>query len=143
MNEDILPGMPETFSFFGSPLYRISMREGIESVQLVKYKEALKVYQEDPEDPNNIIWLGRRTAYLGRYREACAIFSLGIEKYPNKPEFYRHRGHRFVTLRLLNRAVDDFEKAAEILKGILTSGGWAGFNYIAAEAEYKRMGYSL
>jgi len=89
MNEDILPGMPETFSFFGSPLYRISMREGIESVQLVKYKEALKVYQEDPEDPNNIIWLGRRTAYLGRYREACAIFSLGIEKYPNKPEFYR------------------------------------------------------
>ena len=118
MSENILPGEPETFSLFGKPLYRMPMREGIENVQTIKYAEALKDYQADPEKPENIIWLGRRTAYLGRYREACAIFSLGVEKYPDNPEFYRHRGHRFLTLRLIDRAVDDFEKAAELMEGL-------------------------
>jgi tetratricopeptide (TPR) repeat protein len=30
---------------------------------------------------------------------------------------YRHRGHRFITLRYLDRAVNDFEKAAELIRG--------------------------
>ena len=32
------------------------------------------------------------------------------------------------------------EKAAEILREILSLDGWAGFGYIAAEADLKRMG---
>ena len=115
---NILPGEPEAFDLFGNPLYRSPMQPGIEKVQQPKYEEALKNYQENPDDPHNIIWLGRRTAYLGSYREACAIFSIGIEKYPDNPEFYRHRGHRFLTMRLIGRARDDFEKAAVLMKGL-------------------------
>ena len=118
MTDNILPGEPEAFNLFGKPLYRMPMRPGISEVQQKKYDEALINYQADPENPENIVWLGRRTAYLGRYREACAIFSLGIEKHPDNPEFYRHRGHRFLTMRLIERAVDDFEKAAELMKGL-------------------------
>jgi len=115
---NILPGEPEAFSLFGKPLYRSPIQPGTENSQQKKYEEALKNYQKDPNDPENIIWLGRRTAYLGRYREACAIFSLGIDKYPDNPEFYRHRGHRFLTMRLIERAADDFETAAVLMEGI-------------------------
>ena len=38
---------------------------------------------------------------------------------------------------------DDKEKAASLLKEIVSIKGWAGFGYIAAEAMYKRIGYSL
>jgi len=115
---NILPGEPEAFSLFGKPLYRSPIQPSTENNQQIKYEEALKNYQKDPNDPENIIWLGRRTAYLGRYREACAIFSLGIDKYPDNPEFYRHRGHRFLTMRLIERAADDFETAAVLMEGM-------------------------
>src|SRR5688572_25663821 len=39
-------------------------------------------YEKNPNDAEAIIWLGRRTAYLGRYQEAIEIFSEGIRKHP-------------------------------------------------------------
>ena len=35
------------------------------------------------------------------------------------------------------------DKAVKLLEKILTETGWASFGYIAAEAMYKRLGYSL
>ena len=58
----ILPGEPETFSLFGKPLYRSPIQPGIENIQQSKYEEALKKYKSNPDDPDNIIRLGRRTA---------------------------------------------------------------------------------
>jgi tetratricopeptide (TPR) repeat protein len=66
---------------------------------------------------DNSIWLGRRTAYLGRYKEAIAIFTDAIAKYPKDARLYRHRGHRFITLRCFDDAIKDFEKAAKLVKG--------------------------
>ncbi|MCW4049850.1 MAG: tetratricopeptide repeat protein [Candidatus Bathyarchaeota archaeon] len=115
MTINILPGEPEAFSLFGEPLYRLPLRPEVFEQQEKLYVEALKNWEADPEDPNNIIWLGRRTAYLGRYREAIAIFTHGIEKHPKDPKFPRHRGHRFITIRHFERAVEDFEKAEELM----------------------------
>jgi tetratricopeptide (TPR) repeat protein len=64
-----------------------------------------------------VIWLGRRTAYLGRYREAIVIFSSGIEKFPTEPRLYRHRGHRFLTTRRFDLAIADLEAAARLIAG--------------------------
>ena len=50
-------------------------------------------------DVDNIIWYGRRTAYLGDYREAIRIFSEGIEKHSKDARMYRHRGHRYISIR--------------------------------------------
>lgn len=61
--------------------------------------------------------MGRRTAYLGDYRKAIAIFSEGEKKHPQDPRMYRHRGHRFISLRVFDQAITDFEKAAELIKG--------------------------
>jgi tetratricopeptide (TPR) repeat protein len=69
-----------------------------------------------PGDPDAIIWLGRRTAYLNCFREAIAIFSSGIEKHPEDIRLYRHRGHRYISLREFGRAVADLEKAARLIE---------------------------
>jgi tetratricopeptide (TPR) repeat protein len=112
-----LPGEPETFSLFGEPLFKTPLRPETMETQQKLYKEALKNWEQDPEDPDNIIWLGRRTAYIGNFRESIAIYSMGIKKHPEDPRMYRHRGHRFITLRFFNQAIDDFEKAAELIEG--------------------------
>lgn len=84
---------------------------------LAQYEEAKTVYEATPEDVEAIIWYGRRTAYLGQYRQAIDIYSRGLEKFPNEARFYRHRGHRYISIREYDRAIADFEKAALLIEG--------------------------
>lgn len=72
-------------------------------------------FEKEPSADNSI-WLGRRTAYLGRYKEAISIFTNAIEKSPKDARLYRHRGHRFITLRCFDDAIKDFRKAAGLIK---------------------------
>jgi len=81
-----------------------------------KLDEAKKQFEKNPNESEAIIWLGRRTAYLGKYKEAIKIFTNGIEKFPTDARFYRHRGHRFITLRCFGDAIKDFESAAKLVK---------------------------
>jgi tetratricopeptide (TPR) repeat protein len=67
--------------------------------------------------PEAIIWIGRRQAYLWRYRDAIATFSAGISRYPDDARLYRHRGHRYITTRQFDRAVTDLAKAAALIDG--------------------------
>lgn len=84
---------------------------------LIRYEEAKSEYLADPIDLENIIWYGRRTAYLGQYDAAIEIYSEGIELFPNEPKLYRHRGHRYISMRAYDKAIADFEKAAELIQG--------------------------
>lgn len=70
-----------------------------------------------PNDPEALIWVGRRIAYLGRYADAIAVFSDGIRRFPNDARFRRHRGHRYISIRRFDEAIADFEKAAELMAG--------------------------
>jgi len=78
---------------------------------------ARAAYESNPNDADAIIWLGRRTAYLGRYAEAIEIFGEGIARHPRDARMYRHRGHRWITLRQFNHAIADLNKAAELVRG--------------------------
>ncbi|MBK9155649.1 MAG: hypothetical protein IPM25_15810 [Chloracidobacterium sp.] len=82
-----------------------------------KLADAIAARKAKPDDPDALIWVGRRTAYLGRYKEAVRIFTEGIAKFPADARMYRHRGHRNITLRCFDDAVRDFEKAASLIKG--------------------------
>lgn len=73
--------------------------------------------KQRPADADALIWVGRRTAYLGRYRDAIAVFDRGIARYPDDARFYRHRGHRWITLRAFDQAVADLEQAARLIEG--------------------------
>jgi tetratricopeptide (TPR) repeat protein len=72
-----------------------------------------------PGNVDAMIWLGRRTAYLGNYRDAIEIFTRAIAQTPDDARLYRHRGHRYITVRELDRALGDFERAAELTAGKL------------------------
>ena len=82
-----------------------------------KLKEAQAQLEANPNSPDAMIWVGRRLAYLGRFTEAIDVYTKGIERFPNDARFYRHRGHREITLRRFDRAIADFEKAAMLTQG--------------------------
>lgn len=87
-----------------------------DSLLLANYNSALQNFKNNPT-ATNIIWLGRRIAYTGEYREAIKVYTQGIAKYPNDARLYRHRGHRYITTRQFNNAIEDFEKAAKLIQG--------------------------
>lgn len=73
-------------------------------------------WKEHPEDPAAWIWFGRRLAYLGRFRDAVALYTQALERFPDDPRLLRHRGHRWITLRRLEEAQADLERAAELCR---------------------------
>ena len=79
--------------------------------------DARRRYEAKPNDPQAIIWLGRRLAYPGRFREALDTYSEGIKKFPRDARFYRHRGHRYITLRRFDLAIADLTTASKFIKG--------------------------
>lgn len=104
-------------SFFNKSLIRRQVDEQRDSLQISNYLEALKDYESNSMIADNIIWLGRRMAYLGDYKKAIEIFTEGIAKFPEDARFYRHRGHRFISTRQLEKAISDFNTAVELIKG--------------------------
>lgn len=82
-----------------------------------QYVLAKAVNDASPDDPDALIWYGRRAAYLGNYDEAIDIYSTGIAKHPVDARMYRHRGHRYISLRQFDNAIADFEKAVTLIDG--------------------------
>ena len=90
-----------------------------ESTQLKLEKEisvAKETYDANPKNAESIIWYGRRLAYLGRYDEAIEIFTKGILLHPYDARMFRHRGHRYLTTRCVDKAISDFIKASYLIK---------------------------
>ncbi len=104
-------------SFFNKPLIRRQVDLNKDSLQLTNYNVALERYKNDSLNVDNIVWLGRRIAYLGDYKKAIEIYTNGIELFPENARFYRHRGHRYITLRQLDNAISDFQKAVQLIDG--------------------------
>lgn len=75
---------------------------------------ARKNFEADPSE-ENFIWLGRREAYLYRYQDALQTFSDGLKKYPESYKLFRHRGHRYITVREFSKAIADLQMAAALM----------------------------
>ncbi|MCP3903071.1 MAG: hypothetical protein GY715_05485 [Planctomycetes bacterium] len=110
--------VPEAVSLLGQPLYPMAMTAETRADREAKLDEARRAYAADPYGEEAIIWLGRRTAYLGRYRDAIAIFTQGLETHPESFKLRRHRGHRYISLRRLDDAITDLSEAARLIDGV-------------------------
>ncbi len=109
---------PEAYSLFGAPLYAITLPPAELAKLDSNLAQAQKDYEANPQDPERIIWLGRRLAYLWRYQDAIAVYSKGIALHPNNAKLYRHRGHRYISVREFDKAIADLEKAAQLIAGV-------------------------
>jgi len=112
-----LPAGAEAWSLLGQPLVPPALPDSVRADRETRLAEARAAYEADPDDPDALIWLGRRTAYLGHYREAIAIFGEGLEKHPGDARFLRHRGHRWITVRRFDDAIGDLSRAAFLIEG--------------------------
>ncbi len=72
--------------------------------------------REAPQDPDAAVWVGRRLAYLGRFRDAVDVYTAALQRHPDDPQLLRHRGHRHITLRALDRAIADLAAAARLCR---------------------------
>lgn len=103
-------------SFLKDSLFSKQIDEVKDSKRIKKYKDALNDLKKD-NNWENTIWVGRRIAYLGDYRKAIDYFSKGHLKYPNKAEFLRHRGHRYISIRKIDNAIEDLLNASKLIAG--------------------------
>lgn len=107
----------EAVSLFGTPLVPPAPSPEARAALEARLAEARAAFDREPAGADAIIWLGRRTAYLGRYREAIVIFTRGIALHPGDARLYRHRGHRYITTRRFGLAIQDLERAAALTRG--------------------------
>ena len=70
---------------------------------------------KNPASADALIWVGRRQGYLWQYRNAITTFTKGIDAFPRDARFYRHRGHRYITVRNFDAAIADFEQAVSLI----------------------------
>lgn len=74
-------------------------------------------WERHPTNADSIIWYGRRVGYTGDFTKAVAIYTAGIKVHPNDARLYRHRGHRYISLRDFDRAIADLETARALVAG--------------------------
>ena len=107
----------EATALTGEPLVRNTPSGAAAARMSEQLADARRAWRMAPENADSIIWYGRRTAYPGRFNDAIAIFTDGIAKHPTDARMYRHRGHRYLSVRRIDDAIADFEKAAALVRG--------------------------
>ena len=105
----------------GTPPYRapVAQTATVDETRAKKeaqLAEAKLAFDLDPSNEDKLIWFGRRLAYLDRFDEAQAVYTGGLESHPASWKILRHRGHRWITLRQFDRALEDLTRAFELCK---------------------------
>jgi tetratricopeptide (TPR) repeat protein len=110
-----VPGeTPQARSRTGQALYPPPLEPAERERRLDDLARARADLEARPDDPDAAIWVGRRLGYLGDFTGAIAAFTHGIELHPGDHRFYRHRGHRHITVREIDRAIADLSRAADL-----------------------------
>lgn len=115
----IAPVVVQAVSFLGDSLRELPLSAETRARYDSQLAVAKASFDKAPSDPDSIIWYARRLGYLGRFRESIAAYTDGIAKYPDNPWMYRHRGHRYISVRELDNAIADLEKASQLTAGKL------------------------
>lgn len=105
---------PELISPLGVALFATPADGEAQAKLLADLEAARTSHAENPDDPERAVAHGRALGYLWRYHEAIAVFTSAIEKNPEHAMLYRHRGHRYISIRNFAAARADLARAAEL-----------------------------
>ena len=107
----------QAISLLGDTLRTLPLSAETRAKYEAQLADARTRYEHAPTDVDSIIWYARRLGYLGQLREAIEVYSRGIALYPDNPWLYRHRGHRYISVRDFPAAIADLEKATTLVQG--------------------------
>src|SRR5437016_12084116 len=68
----------------------------------------------DPRSVERIIQLGVAQSGVRQYREAIQTFTRGLTIAPTDAMLYRWRGHRYLSVREFDRALDDLTRGSRL-----------------------------
>jgi tetratricopeptide (TPR) repeat protein len=108
---------PEAISLSGKPLFAPELTAEQRTRLEANLDKARADLAKSPDSVDAAIWVGRRLAYLGRFREAIEAFSRAIASHPDAARLYRHRGHRYITVRKFDEAIADLTRASRLVRG--------------------------
>jgi len=111
------PVVVQGVSFLGDSLRELPLSADMRARYDSQLTVARASFDTAPSNPDSIIWYARRLGYLGRFRESIAVYTAGIAQHPDNPWMYRHRGHRYISVRELDNAIADLEKATQLVAG--------------------------
>lgn len=106
----------EATSLLGKPLRRPAMSAAARSQAESNLAGAQAALRRTPSNLDSMIWVGRRLGYLGRFKEAIAQYTAAIAVDPSDARLYRHRGHRYLSVRRLDDAIADLERADQLTR---------------------------
>lgn len=90
---------------------------GVKKELELDLKVAQAAFDAAPDREDSYIWLGRRLGYLGRYEEAVAVFSQGLEKFPDSYKLLRFRGRHKARSRDFDGAIADYKLGLAKMEG--------------------------
>ena len=107
----------QTISLLGDTLRTLPLAPAVRQRYELQLADARRAYEHTPTNVDSIIWYARRLGYLGRLRESIEVYARGVALYPDNPWLYRHRGHRYISVRDFAAAVRDLERATALVQG--------------------------
>ncbi len=107
----------QTLSLLGDTLRTLPLSPAVREKYELQLADARRAYEHSPTNVDSIIWYARRLGYLGRLRESIEVYTRGVALYPDNAWLYRHRGHRYISVRDFPAAVRDLERATELVQG--------------------------
>ena len=105
---------PVLISLLGKQYFEPTRPEKVQNRLDSNLQVAMDNWKANPSE-DNYIWYGRRLGYLSRFQEAIDILTEGIAKFPASGQLYRHRGHRFISLRQFDKGIEDLKIASKLV----------------------------
>jgi tetratricopeptide (TPR) repeat protein len=109
---------PVVVSLLGESYYEPERNPRVQARLDSNLKTAKANFDANPSE-EDYIWYGRHLGYLSRFQEAVDVFTDGLRNFPTSAKLLRHRGHRYISLRKFDLAIDDLKKADSLTEGMI------------------------
>ncbi len=105
--------VPQAISFAGKPLFATAPS----AAALAKSDSAINAIKAKGNlNEDDYVEIGKQLVATARYKEAVDNYSEGLAKTPDSYKLLRNRGHRYITLRQLDKCIADLTRAEELIR---------------------------